>query len=214
MDVKYGKGDVMAKDNSLLDIHKYSKDAFHHLYGKLTDENFKRSYITKDDPIAAVTGIIWDITQGDEELRKIINKMDEIDGIKAQSTKSGNEKRVETWLKKAYYEHLYRGYSIARNSLLAFMITIIKPNDNEGKKRLKYSSTRYFEKYNDKFKKRLNRCRRNDRVYELQKKYPELNIADAFAYGQIIDKFNTTNEDLEWFEKLVKLLTKEKEEYI
>jgi hypothetical protein len=48
-------------------------------------------------------------------------------------------------------------------------------------------------------------------VLELQKKYPKLNIIDAFAYGQIIDKFNTTNEDLEWFEKMVKILTKKKE---
>jgi len=204
----------MKSSNSLLDIHKYSKDAFQHLYDKLTDENFKRAYIIKDKPINAVTGIIWDITQEDEELRKIISKMDQIDGIKSQNSKSPNEKRVETWLKKAYFEHLYRGYSVSRNILLKFMTTIIKPNGNEGKKRLKYSSTRYFEQYNDKFKKRLNRCRKNDRVYELHKKYPELNIADAFAYGQIIDKFNTTNEDLEWFEKLVKILTKEQEEYI
>jgi len=202
----------MKSSGSLLDIHKYSKDAFRHLYYKLSDSDFNRSYKTKDDPIASVTGIIWDITQGDEEVKKIVKKMDQIDGIKAQNSKSGNEKRVETWLKKAYFEHLYRGYSVSRNILLKFMTTIIKPNDNEGKKKLKYSSTRYFEWYNDKFKKRLNRCRKNDRVYELQKKYPELNIADAFAYGQIIDKFNTTNEDLEWFEKLVKILTKEKEE--
>lgn len=91
------------------------------------------------------------------------------------------------------------------------MITIIKPNSEEGKKKLKYSSTRYFEQYNDKFKKRLKRCRENERVLELQKQYPKLNITDAFAYGQIIDKFNTTNEDIEWFEKMVKILTKKKE---
>lgn len=78
-------------------------------------------------------------------------------------------------------------------------------------KKLKYSSTRYFEQYNDKFKKRLKRCRENERVLELQQQYPKLNIIDAFAYGQIIDKFNTTNEDLELFEKIVKILTKKKE---
>lgn len=135
----------MKSSGSLLDIHKYSKDAFRHLYYKLSDSDFNRSYKTKDDPIASVTGIIWDITQGDEEVKKIVKKMDQIDGIKAQNSKSGNEKRVETWLKKAYFEHLYRGYSVSRNILLKFMTTIIKPNDNEGKKKLKYSSTRYFE---------------------------------------------------------------------
>lgn len=78
-------------------------------------------------------------------------------------------------------------------------------------KKLKYSSTRYFEQYNDKFKKRLKRCRENERILELQKKYPKLNIVDAFAYGLIIDKFNTTNEDLEWFEKMIQIMTKKKE---
>jgi len=91
------------------------------------------------------------------------------------------------------------------------MITIIKPSGEEGKKKLKYSSTRYFEQYNDKFKKRLKRCRENERILELQKKYPKHNIIDAFAYGLIIDKFNTTNEDLEWFEKMIQIMTKKKE---
>ncbi|NLO16834.1 MAG: hypothetical protein GX118_01380 [Arcobacter butzleri] len=198
---------------SLLDIHKYSKDAFQYLLDRLRDDNFKRPYIYYDKAINAVTGILWDITQEDEELKEIIEGMDEIDGISAQNSKSSNEKRVETWLKKAYFEHLYGDYRISRNMLLKFMLTIIKPNNEDGKKKLKYSSRYYFEQYNDKFKKRLSRCRKNERVYELQKKYPDLNIIDAYAYGLIIDKFNTTNEDLEWFEKLIKILTKEKEDY-
>lgn len=201
----------MSKGTSLLDIHKYSINAFHHLYNNLSDENFRRSYISKDDPIAAVTGILWDVIQEDEELKKIIEGMDKIDGIYAQNSKNSNEKRVETWLKKAYFEHIYGGYSISRKFLLIFMITILKPTTEEGKKKLKYLSTHYFEQYNDKFKKRLNRCRENERILELQKKYPKFNITDAFAYGLIIDKFNTTNEDLEWFEKMVKILTKKKE---
>lgn len=204
----------MSKGKSLLDIHKYSKKAFQHLYDKLSDYDFKRPYIMNDDPIASVTGIIWDITQEEEELKNIVEEMDKIDGIKAENSKSSNERRVESWLKKAYFEHLYRGYAVSRGMLIKFMKNIINPKTQEGEKRLKYSSSKYFELYNDKFKKRLNRCRKNDRVYELQRKYPELNIIDAFAYGQIVDKFNTTNEDLELFEKIVKILTKEKEDYL
>ncbi len=201
----------MKKGTSLLDIHKYSKDAFQYLLDRLRDDNFKRPYIYYDKAINAVTGILWDITQENEELKDIIEEMDKIDGIKPLNSKSSNEKRVETWLKKAYYEHLYGSFSISRNHLLAFMITIIKPNSEDGKKKLKYSSTRYFEQYNDKFKKRLKRCRENERILELQQKYLKLNIIDAFAYGQIIDKFNTTNEDLEWFDKMIKILIKKKE---
>ena len=200
----------MKKGISLSDIHKYSIKAFQSLYDKLSSHKFKRDYITREDPIASVTGIIWDITQEDLELTRIIQEMDNIDNIKAQNSKSSNEKRVETWLKKAYYEFLFRDYSISRNSLLSFMITIIKPNSEEGKQKLKYSCTNYFEQYNDKFKKRLKRCRENERILELQTKYPKLNITDAFAYGLIIDKFNTTNEDLELFEKIITILIKEK----
>jgi len=115
----------MKKGISLLDMHKYSKKAFYHLLGKLRDDKFQRPYIYHEKAINAVTGILWDITQENEELKDIIQEMDKIDGIKALNSKSSNEKRVETWLKKAYYEHIYGSFSISRNHLLAFMITII-----------------------------------------------------------------------------------------
>ena len=196
----------MKKGISLLDMHKYSKEALMYFYNELTN-----TFGDTQRELETVVKFLMHIKNENEIVTKIIQKMDKIDSIKAQNSKSANEKRVETWLKKAYYEHLYGSFSISRNHLLAFMITIIKPSSEEGKKKLKYSSTRYFEQYNDKFKKRLKRCRENERVLELQKKYPKLNIIDAFAYGLIIDKFNTTNEDLEWFEKMVKILTKKKE---
>ena len=197
----------MKKGISFLDMHKYSNQAMHILYNEVSAK-FEGN---KEKQMAELGWFFLKLFRENEEAKKIIKEMDNIDGIKALNSKSSNEKRVETWLKKAYYEHLYGSFSISRNHLLAFMITIIKPNSDEGKKKLKYSSTRYFEQYNDKFKKRLKRCRENERILELQQKYPKLNIIDAFAYGQIIDKFNTTNEDLEWFEKIVKILTKKKE---
>ena len=70
-------------DCSLLDMHKYSKTAFQHLYDKLTDNKFKRAYVDKNHPINAVTGVLWDITQGNEEIVKIISEMDKIDNIRA-----------------------------------------------------------------------------------------------------------------------------------
>jgi len=197
----------MKKGISLLDMHKYSNQAMHILYNDVSAE-FEGN---KEKQMSELGWFFLKLLRENEEAKKIIKEMDCIDGLKAQNSKSGNEKRVETWLKKAYFEHLYGGYSISRSFLLAFMISIIKPNSDEGKKKLKYSSTRYFEQYNDKFKKRLKRCRTNERVLELQKKYPKLSIVDTFAYGLIIDKFNTTNEDIEWFEKMIKILTKKKE---
>lgn len=197
----------MSKATSLLDMHKYSNQAMHILYNEVSAE-FEGN---KEKQMAELGWFFLKLLRENEEAKKIIKEMDKIDGIKAQNSKSGNEKRVETWLKKAYFEHLHGSYSISRSFLLSFMISIIKPSGEEGKKKLKYSTTRYFEQYNDKFKKRLKRCRTNERVLELQKQYPMFNITDAYAYGLIIDKFNTTNEDLEWFEKMVKILTKKKE---
>jgi hypothetical protein len=194
---------------SLLDTHIYSNQAMRILYNEVCAE-FEGN---KEKQLAELGMFFLKLLKENEEVKKIIERMDQIDGIKAQNSKSSNEKRVETWLKKAYFEHLYGSFSISRNHLLAFMITIIKPTSDEGKKKLKYSSVRYFERYNDKFKKRLKRCRENERVLELQQKYPNLNIIDAFAYGQIIDKFSITNDDLEWFEKIIKILIKKKSKH-
>lgn len=190
---------------SLLDIHKYSKEAISELYDGMCE-----IFEDKHGKLKSITSFVIRLVQDDEIIKPVIQKMDKVDGIKAQNSKSANEKRVESWLKKAYFEHLYGGYSISRSFLLAFMIAIIKPNNDEGKKKLKYASTRYFELYNDKFKKRLKRCRDNERVLELQAKYPKLNVTDAFAFGLIIEKFTTTNEDIEWFEKLIKILINSK----
>ena len=186
---------------SLLDIHKYSKQAFHRLYQELNDK-----FDEEHGEFKAIVSFIAKIVKEDQDVYEIIKSMDVVDGIKAQNSKTSNEKRVETWLKKAYFEHLYRGFAISRIHLLSFMMTIIKPSSEEGSEKLKYSSTSYFEQYNDKFKKRLKRCRENERVLELQKKYPKLNVTDAFALGLIIEKFQTTKEDIEWFEAIIKIL--------
>lgn len=98
--------------------------------------NLSDLYIYNDKAINAVTGILWDITQEDEELKDIIEEMDKIDGIKAINSKKVAMKKSRNLAKKAYYEHLYGSFSISRNHLLAFMITIIKPNSGRGKEKI------------------------------------------------------------------------------
>ncbi len=190
---------------SLLDIHQYSKEAIFTLYQEMC-EIFEDKY----GKLKSITSFVIRLVQQDEKIRPIIQKMDKIDGIKAQNSKSPNEKRVESWLKKAYFEHLYREYAVSRGMLIKFMKSIINPQTPEGEKRLKYSTIRYFEQHNDKFKKRLKRCRANKRVAKVQNNYKDFNIVDAFAYAQIVDKFNTTNQDIEVFEKLIKILINSK----
>ncbi|WP_428739630.1 hypothetical protein [Sulfurimonas sp.] len=188
--------------SSLLDIYPYSRDAFQYLYDKLTDENFKRRYIIKDKPINAVTGIIWDITQGEPEITEIISTMDKMVGIRSEKTKSRLEKIVDTWLKKAYNLKLQNGYVIHRSFLLRFVKTIYENYDEN----IKRAAIYHFDKYNDKNKKKIKRAYENVRLNDLQERYPEFNIFDAYAYALITEKFKIKEDDLIEFENIVSLL--------
>ncbi|AII15605.1 hypothetical protein CIG1485E_a0080 (plasmid) [Campylobacter iguaniorum] len=193
--------------SSLLDIHKYSKKAFQHLYEKLSNKDFKRSYITKDDPITAVTGILWDITQGDKELKKIIETMDNIDKIKAENSRSRLEKITVTWLKKAYREHFENGYVISRSMYLKFIKIIMKPTSKEGENKLIASGTKLYNKIYSAYKMRQMSVRKTDKLDELKAKYPNLNIETAYRYAIVTGKFNLNADDIEDFEYLVQFLT-------
>lgn len=188
--------------SSLLDIYPYSKDAFRYLYNKLTDENFKRPYITKEDPITSVTGIIWDVTQGEPEITEIISTMDKMVGIRSEKTRSRLEKIVDTWLKKAYNLKLQKGYVIHRSFLLKFVKTIYQNYDEN----IKRAAIYHFDKYNDKNKKKIKRAYENIRLNDLQERYPEFNIMDAYAYALITEKFKIKEDDLIEFENIISLL--------
>jgi hypothetical protein len=199
----------MKNDNSLLDIHIYSKEALRHMLNRFRSKSFQRDYIYDKKAVNAVSGILWDIMQEDKEVVEIVKEMDEIDGIKAQKGKCYVEKTTITWLQKAYFVHIMQGYYVSFRMLVNFFMGILHPS-SEKERQLKSIVKYYFNKYNDKYKKRLSRSRRNERLAELQKKYPKLNITDAFAYGLILEKFSTTNNDLELFEKIVKIMLHKK----
>jgi len=206
MDSGYRGEFMLKKSLSMLDVHQYSKDALKYFYKQLFE-----IYTDDEEVLKAIFLFFRMIIREDEDVKKIIEGMDKKEGIKAQKSKLKIEKIAETWLKKAYFQHLYHKYSIIRGYFTNFTKEIIQPKSREGKDKLKRTSIYYFDRYNDKYKKKLKRCRSNERVLELQKKYPKLNIVDAFAFGLIIEKFATTNEDLEWFENIVQILIKRRE---
>lgn len=198
--------------HSLLDIHKYSYNAFEHLYNGLQKIKNKKGYINKDDPIASVTGVIYDITEGDEEIVKIIKKMDEIDKIKSQKAKTRLEKITESWLKKAYFNSLNKGYIVSRNLFLNFVKNIMKPKTDEEDKRLTYSSTKLFEKINAIIRNKKQRLFRSKKLDKLKKDFPNLNIQDAYLYAMITEKFKLKQDDIDNFERIVRLLISSKKE--
>lgn len=191
---------------SLLDIHQYSKEAFRHLYTKLNDKAFNRPYIIRDDPIASVTGVLWDITQGDEELKKIVEGMDKIDKIRANRSQSRLEKITITWLKKAYRKHLESGYNISGKAYLNFIKSVMKPSTKEGEEKLRASGKRLFDRIYSAYRMRQASVKNTTKLDELKAKYPNLNIEVAYRYAVLTGKFGLNADDIEDFDCLVQLL--------
>jgi hypothetical protein len=199
-------------DCSLLDMHKYSKEAFQHLYDKLTDKGFKRAYVVKDRPINAVTGILWDITQEDDEITKIIEGMDKIDNIRAESSKSRLEKITNTWIKKAYREYFENGYKISRSLFIKFTKNILEPKSEENRKQLEIASKKLFDKIYNTFRNRQHRITDSHKFKELVARYPKLNIDKAYRYAIISGKFNLNANDIEEFEYILKFALSKNED--
>lgn len=207
------------ENSSLLDMHKYSKTAFQHLYDKLTDDKFKRAYVDKNHPINAVTGVLWDITQGNEEIVKIISEMDKIDNIRAESSKTRLEKIATTWIKKAYREYFGNGYKISRSLFIKFTKNIFEPKSEENRNQLEISSRKIFDKVYNTYRNRQHRIPNSDKFNELVARYPKLNIDKAFRYAIVTGKFNLNADDIEEFEYILKFAlspkdNKEKEKLI
>ena len=192
--------------SSLLDIHKYSKKAFQHLLDKLRDDKFKRPYIYNDKAINAVTGILWDITQGDKELKEIIEGMDKIDRIKAEKSRSRLEKITSTWLEKAHFESYKNGYKISRNYYLKFIKSILKPNTDENENILKISGGKLFDKIYQIHRNRLRRVSSSPKLQELKERFPEYDIEDSFKYAVITGKFNLNADDMEKYGNMIELV--------
>lgn len=207
------------ENSSLLDMHKYSKTAFQYLYDKLTDDKFKRAYVDKNHPINAVTGVLWDITQENEEIVKIISEMDKIDNIRAESSKTRLEKIATTWIKKAYREYFGNGYKISRSLFIKFTKNIFEPKSEENRNQLEISSRKIFDKVYNTYRNRQHRIPNSDKFNELVARYPKLNIDKAFRYAIVTGKFNLNADDIEEFEYILKFAlspkdNKEKEKLI
>lgn len=194
---------------SILDTHKYSQEALLELGRHLRDESFQRSYIKdKDDYIRYVGGFIYELLNENEELCGFIKNMDKIDGIQAENSKSRLEKITRTWLVNAYFQRLKNGYAISKNAFVRFVQKILKTYSETNEKQLIFAAKKLFEQYNDVNKKKLQRTPKNQRIVELQERYPEFDVASAYTYATISGTFKIKNDDLQEFERILTLLCK------
>ena len=198
-------------DCSLLDMHKYSKTAFQYLYDKLTDYNFKKPYVVKNYPINAVTGVLWDITQGDSEIVKIISEMDKIDNIRAEKNISRLEKITNTWIKKAYRKRFSEGMQISQTLYLRFINTIMNPDSEKSAMNLRFAAKSVFDKIYGTYRARQHSIGKSNKFNELVDRYPQLNIDKAYRYAIMTGKFNLNADDIEEFEYILKFALSSKE---
>lgn len=193
---------------SLSALHKYSQEAFEHLWNRLNNKDFDRPYIEKKECINAVTGILWDITQGDEELHDIIKEMDKIDNISDPKERTRLDKMTETWLISAYYERLKNGYQVSINYYLSFIKSILKPQSEEGENKLNISGRKLFQKHTNALKQKLFSMSKTEKLDELKSKYPQYDIESAYTYALLSKKFNLKGDDIKEFDRIISLLTK------
>lgn len=63
-----------------------------------------------------------------------------------------------------------------------------------------------YRKTKDVIKKRKNNIFKSKKINEIDEKYSDLYVRDAFYYAMLTSKFKLTNEDLKHFENIIDIL--------
>ena len=193
---------------TLLDIPKYPKKSFEHFRNSLLEKKFTTGYLKERAAINGATGILWDISQGNKDLKPIIEGMDKIAKIRSEKSKSMLEKMTETWLKGAYFKSYEKGYKISRSYYLKFIKSTLKPKNEEAEKKLKISGTKLFDKIFVNYRNKIARLNKTQKLNDLKTQFPKYDIEKAYSYAVISGKFALKNDDIKDFMRIITLLKK------
>lgn len=86
------------KIHSLLDTHQYSKDALKHFYRQLFE-----TYSDEEKVLKVIFSFFRQILREKEDVKRIIEGMDKIDGIRAQKSKLKIEKNSRNMAQKSIF---------------------------------------------------------------------------------------------------------------
>jgi len=116
------------------------------------------------------------------------------------------EKMIKTILKNSFYRKFSKGYSINVNSIidyLRFTLGFSWLNQNRLRNYINNILTQFYVK--------LNRLKKRKEIKELQKKYPDLQVTEAFFYLTLNEKMKLKKDDFKLFDEMVEILfSKEK----
>ncbi|HFF9623037.1 TPA: hypothetical protein ACGFH2_002043 [Campylobacter coli] len=96
---------------------------------------------------------------------------------------------------------------INKSSCLAFILSIYGKTD-ENKSKMTPAVMAYIKKTKNTFIAKLKRVKNHESIIDLQAKYPKLDIVSAYQFLTLKDKFKITKSEIQDFETLIDILSK------
>lgn len=125
------------------------------------------------------------------------------------SEKNKMHKAIETWFTKIYINKITHKEKLFVNitSCLAFILSIYGKTD-ENKSKMTPAVMSYIKKTKNTFIAKLKRVKNHESIIDLQAKYPKLDIISAYQFLTLKDKFKITKSEIQDFETLIDILSK------
>ncbi|EAL4046048.1 TPA: hypothetical protein SAN94_001311 [Campylobacter coli] len=128
------------------------------------------------------------------------------------SEKNKMHKAIETWFTKIYLNKIIHNAKdtsifINKSSCLAFILSIYGKTD-ENKSKMTPAVIAYIKKTKNTFIAKLKRVKNHESIIDLQAKYPKLDIVSAYQFLTLKDKFKITKSEIQDFETLIDILSK------
>ncbi|EOH9817964.1 hypothetical protein ACMHTE_001943 [Campylobacter coli] len=121
-------------------------------------------------------------------------------------------KAIETWFTKIYLNKIIHNAKdtsifINKSSCLAFILSIYGKTD-ENKSKMTPAVIAHINTTKNTFTAKLKRVKNHKSIIDLQAKYPKFDIVSAYQFLTLKDKFKITKSEIQDFETLIDILSK------
>ncbi|EGK7562708.1 TPA: hypothetical protein RZK31_000973 [Campylobacter coli] len=128
------------------------------------------------------------------------------------NAKNRIHKAIETWFTKIYINKIIHNAKdtsifINKSSCLAFILSIYGKTE-ENKNKMTPAVITHINTTKNNFATKLKRVKNHENIVELQAKYPKLDIISAYQFLTLKDKFKITKSEIQDFETLIDILSK------
>ncbi|HEB9336934.1 TPA: hypothetical protein RZK36_001711 [Campylobacter coli] len=127
-------------------------------------------------------------------------------------TKPNAKNRIHKAIEKIYLNKIIHNAKdtsifINKSSCLAFILSIYGKTE-ENKNKMTPAVITHINTTKNNFATKLKRVKNHENIVELQAKYPKLDIISAYQFLILKDKFKITKSEIQDFETLIDILSK------